>query len=619
MCAFAAFAGMLFGYDSGYISSVMAMPTFKHDYGHPVPLSIDPSGYFYGTWQKSLTVSILSAGTFFGALISGTLADAMGRKTTIIAGCGVFCVGVVIQLCYTAVAALVMGRLIAGFGVGFVSAINILYMSEVAPRKVRGAIVSSYQFAITVGIMLASCVAYGTHANSDTSAFRIPIALQFLWAVILAGGLMLLPESPRYYVMKGRLDLAVRALSRVRGQPMESDWLQDELAEIQANYEYEQQVGQVTWLGCFTGGIFKRNSNARKVFIGTALQMFQQFTGINFIFYYNTTFFLSVGVQNAFLISMITTVVNVCSTPVSFYTIERYGRRPLLIYGAVAMSICEFIIAAVWTASAGSIVANYVMIVFVCLYVFFFASTWGPAAWVVIGEIFQLPIRAKGVALSTASNWFWNCIIGVIIPYMVDPGAGNLGGKVFFVGLEPEVMYRVVHILTLAPGLGIYLRVLRSLCMVPRPRDQGVDPRASGQDDGRSQCCEERQMESTRHLLAGTVCKRRVSPNETTAEGLYLRKKTSYDFTMLRTLRLLDVRYDRQELGDEGRADCRILRCEQTLPTPNADRKQGGFHHRAMASRDGATQLQSSLASVKMYRRTTSGAQASLNTADTFP
>ena len=97
------------------------------------------------------------------------------------------------------------------------------------------------------------------------------------------------------------------------------------------------------------------------------------------------------------------------------------------------MAVCEFIIAAVWTADASSSTANYVLIVFVCFYIFFFASTWGPAAWVVIGEIFQLPIRAKGVALSTASNWFWNCIIGIIVPYIVDENHGNLGGRVFFV------------------------------------------------------------------------------------------------------------------------------------------------------------------------------------------
>lgn len=284
MCAFAAFAGMLFGYDSGYISSVLAMGEFKVAYGHQVPDSVDPSGYLYDTWEKSLIVSILSAGTFFGALVSGALADWFGRRTTIIAGCAVFTVGVVIQLVHTSVAALVVGRLVAGFGVGFVSAINILYMSEVAPRKVRGAIVSCYQFAITIGIMLASCVGYATKNRMDTGAFRVPIGIQILWAIVLAAGLLMLPESPRYFVKKGRADKAIDSLSRLRGRPTSDDLLQDELAEIMANYEYEKQVGEVTWLGCFSGGITNRSSNVRKVFIGTALQMFQQFTGINFIF-----------------------------------------------------------------------------------------------------------------------------------------------------------------------------------------------------------------------------------------------------------------------------------------------------------------------------------------------
>jgi MFS family permease len=130
---------------------------------------------------------------------------------------------------------------------------------------------------------------------------------------------------------------------------------------------------------------------------------------------------------------MITTAVNVASTPISFWTIEKLGRRTLLIYGAIGMLVCEFIIAIVGTVDAGSKAAGYCLIIFTCFYIFFFASTWGPAAWVVIGEIFPLPIRAKGVALSTASNWFWNFVIGYITPYMVDKDKGNLGAKVFFV------------------------------------------------------------------------------------------------------------------------------------------------------------------------------------------
>lgn len=277
---------MLFGYDSGYIASVLGMDEFKRVYGylHTVVIDgVEREILTYSTWQKSLIVSILSAGTFFGALFSGVLADRIGRRTTIILGCGVFMVGVTVQITALSVPALVIGRLVAGFGVGFVSAVNILYMSEVAPRNVRGAIVSSYQFAITVGIMLASCVGYSTQDRQDTGAFRIPIGVQFLWAVVLAVGLFLLPESPRYFVKKGRLDKAMKVLARVRGQPDDSEYILHELAEIQANFDYERQVGEVTWSGCFSGGVFTSNSNARKLFIGIAIQMFQQATGINFI------------------------------------------------------------------------------------------------------------------------------------------------------------------------------------------------------------------------------------------------------------------------------------------------------------------------------------------------
>lgn len=139
-----------------------------------------------------------------------------------------------------------------------------------------------------------------------------------------------MPESPRFFVKKQQFENAAAALSRVRGQPADSPYILDELAEIQANFEYESTLGQVTWLGCFSGGM-KRNSNFRKICIGVMLQFFQQATGINFIFYYNTTFFQQVGLQNPFLISLISTVVNVCSTPFAFVTIEKLGRRPLLV------------------------------------------------------------------------------------------------------------------------------------------------------------------------------------------------------------------------------------------------------------------------------------------------
>jgi len=392
-------------------------------------------------WQKSLIVSILSAGTFFGALIAGDIADWLGRRFTVIAGCVVFIVGVILQTASAGpnLGLIVAGRLIAGFGVGFVSAIIILYMSEIAPKKVRGAIVSGYQFCITIGILLASCVDYGTQNRTDTGSYRIPIAIQMLWALILGTGLFFLPESPRFFVKRGNIDDAANSLARLRGQSRDSAYVQQELAEIVANHEYELQVmpqGSYfsSWANCFKGGLSRPSSNLRRTILGTSLQMMQQWTGINFIFYFGTTFFQDLGtISNPFLISLVTTLVNVCSTPLSFYIIERLGRRTILIWGALGMLICEFIVAIIGTADGKNPNAIRAEIAFICIYIFFFASTWGPGAWVVIGEIFPLPIRSRGVALSTASNWLWNCIITVITPYMVGKDKGNLGAKVFFI------------------------------------------------------------------------------------------------------------------------------------------------------------------------------------------
>jgi sugar porter (SP) family MFS transporter len=274
MCIFAAFGGIFFGYDSGYISGVMGMEFFVHVI-EGADATVLPA------WKKSLITSILSAGTFFGALIAGDFADWLGRRTTVILGCGVFIVGVVLQTASAGLGLIVAGRLVAGFGVGFVSAVIILYMSEIAPRKVRGAMVSGYQFCVCVGLLLASSVDYATQERNDSGSYRIPIALQIAWALILGGGLFFLPESPRFFVKKGSLDKAAITLARLRDQPLESAYIQDELAEIVANHEHEMAViphGNYfqAWAMCFRGSLWDSSSYLRRTVLGTSLQMMQQ-------------------------------------------------------------------------------------------------------------------------------------------------------------------------------------------------------------------------------------------------------------------------------------------------------------------------------------------------------
>ncbi|KAI8629227.1 general substrate transporter [Xylariaceae sp. FL1651] len=451
ICAFAAFGGIFFGYDTGWMGGVLAEPYFitlytgyQYDYTNKVPLNgVSTDDFIIPGPTSSLFTSILSLGTFLGSLVGADIADYIGRRPTIIGGCFVFVVGCILEIASTNQEVLfVFGRLIAGGGVGFISSVVILYMSEIAPKAVRGAVVSGYQFCITLGILFANIVVYTSQGRQDTGSYRIPIGVQFLWAIILAIGLFILPESPRFFVKKGKLEEAAKALAFCRGQPRESDYIRDELAEIVANNEHEmahipQQGYFQSWAACFKGSLARGDSPIRRTLLGAGLQAAQQLTGINFIFYFGPQFFKQLGtIPNVFLISLITTLVNSLTTPLAFFNMEYLGRRKLLIGGGIGMIVCQFIIAIVGVTAGRTELNNYAatsaMIAFICINIAFFANTWGPGAWVVIGEIFPLPIRSRGVGISTSSNWLWNTIIAVITPYLVSKDKANLGPKVFF-------------------------------------------------------------------------------------------------------------------------------------------------------------------------------------------
>jgi sugar porter (SP) family MFS transporter len=290
--------------------------------------------------------------------------------------------------------------------------------------------VAGYQFAITIGLLIASIVNNATQHRNDTGAYRIPIAVQFAWGLILAGGMVMLPESPRYFVKKGKLEEARKSLGRLSALPPDHEYVGEQLLEIRANYEYELSFGSTGFIHCFTN----EGRQLYRLLVVTTVQALQQLSGINFIFYYGTDFFQKSGITNPFVIGLITNIVNVVMTPPGMYAVERMGRRKLLLIGAIGMCVAEYIVAIVGV-SVSSVISNKVLIAFVCMYISFFAATWGPVAWVVTGETFSLRTRSKSVALCTMSNWIWNFGIGYATPYMVDsgPGNANLGAKVFFI------------------------------------------------------------------------------------------------------------------------------------------------------------------------------------------
>ncbi|KLU88301.1 high-affinity glucose transporter RGT2 [Magnaporthiopsis poae ATCC 64411] len=435
--AFVAFGGVLFGYDTGTISGILAMDFWKKQFstgyldanGNP---GVSPS-------EEAAVVSILSAGTFFGALLSPLFADTIGRRWALIASSWVFNLGVVFQTAATALPLFLAGRFFAGLGVGLISALIPLYQSETAPKWIRGAIVGAYQLSITIGLLLAAVVDNATHLHNDTGSYRIPIAVQFAWSIILIVGMLILPETPRFLIRQGKIDGAKVALGKLRRLPADHPAVDDEVAEIKANHDYEMSIGSVSYIDCFRGPMLKRQLT------GMGLQALQQLTGINFIFYYGTKYFENSGLSQPFVIQMITSVINVVSTLPGLWAVDRWGRRALLLGGAVGMAVSQFLVAMLGTLTTGQdgqgkiIVFNTdaqkAGVAFVCIYIFFFASTWGPLAWVVTGEIFPLKHRAKGLSITTATNWLLNWAIAYSTPYLVNYGAGyaNLQSKIFFV------------------------------------------------------------------------------------------------------------------------------------------------------------------------------------------
>ncbi|ODV58090.1 general substrate transporter [Ascoidea rubescens DSM 1968] len=422
----AALGGFLYGYETGLSNSVLAMTYVKENFAK--------NHESFSARESALTTATLSLGTLFGALSSSVLADSIGRRSTIIlATLLIFNIGTVIQLVATNVPILCVGRTVTGFGLGIISAVVPLYQSEVSSKYVRGSIVSLYQWAITWGFLASSGVAQGTHSRNDSGSYRIPIGLQSLWAILLSIGMYYLPESPRYYVKKGKIVEAAMSLSTLRKLSAEDYEIIEELVEIKANHDYEDSIQINSFLQIFKSGR-GHSKQFLRIMTGICLQALQQATGINFVFYYGVNFFINSGVQNSYIISFVTYAVNVVATVPGIFMVETIGRRKCLIYGALLMSIFNLIIAIVGVTT-NSVIANKIMIAFVCCFIATFASTWGPVVWVYVSEIYSLNVRAKGVSIAAGTNWLFNFAFAFVTPYLLDQGnhTAALGTSIFFI------------------------------------------------------------------------------------------------------------------------------------------------------------------------------------------
>lgn len=454
---FACLGGVLYGYNQGMFSGILAMPSF----------GAQTDGYIYNPTQKGWLTAILELGAWLGAILSGFIAEAASRKYGILTATAVFIIGVVIQI--TAISGghneILAGRFITGIGVGSLSVIVPMYNSECAPPEVRGALVALQQLAITFGIMISFWINYGTNYIGGTTletqsnaAWLVPICLQLFPAFILLIGMIWMPFSPRWLVHHGREAEARRNLASLRNLPEDHELIELEFLEIKAQSLFEKRSlaesfphlqEQTAW-NIFKlqfvaiGALFKTKAMFKRVIVATVTMFFQQWTGINAVLYYAPQIFDQLGLvgnTNSLLATGVVGIAMFLATIPAVLYIDRLGRKPVLAVGALGMAFCHFVIAILLAKNinrfAEEKAAGWAAVVMVWFFVINFGYSWGPCAWILIAEIWPLSTRPYGTALGGSSNWMNNFIIGQITPELLESityGTYILFGLVTFLG-----------------------------------------------------------------------------------------------------------------------------------------------------------------------------------------
>ena len=417
LAVIAALGGFLFGYDSSVINGANKAISERFDI---------TAGFFQG-----FVVSIALLGSAVGAFVGGRLAEKYGRKRVMLIAAVLFLIAGIGSAFPVAIWDFMAWRVVGGFAIGLAAIVSPMYIAEIAPAHMRGRLSSLFQFAIVIGIFATQVVNQivlnlaGGSASNDIGPLEawqwmfimmaVPATIYFLLAFTL-------PESPRYLVSINAGDRAKTVLESIFIEPVES-----KITAIRASLDSEEKssISDLRAKGTFLLPL---------VWIGLALAIFQQFVGINAVFYYSNLIWEAVGYKptEAFTTSTIISVVNVVFTIVAILLVDRIGRKPLLMIGSAGMAVSLAVITVVFeTAPQGPNDApllshnmGLVAVVALNCFVAFFAATWGPVVWVLLGEMFPNSIRAAAMSITVMANWIANFIVSETFPELVHIGLG---------------------------------------------------------------------------------------------------------------------------------------------------------------------------------------------------
>ena len=416
----AAIGGFLFGYDSAVINGAVPgiQATFKS-----------------GSAATGFAVASILIGCAIGALFAGRIADIIGRRHTLLLTGIVFTLSALWTGFVGTEAMFNVARFVSGMAVGAASVVSPAYIAEVSPATIRGRLTSLNQMGIVVGIFVALLVDYLIAAAAGGVTMNFWFGLEawrwmFLSEAVPALALVIaaccIPESPRYLVRNGRDAEALAVMQRISPTIVAS-----KIEEIRKTFAGERKPRIADLLG-------PDNRLLPVVWIGIALSCLQQFVGINVIFYYGTTLWEAVGFSDAdsLRINVISSTINIAATVIAILLIDRLGRRPLLLWGAVGMALTLGVLALMFatatTGAGGKVTLSHanglVALVAANLYVLAFGVSWGPVVWTMLSEMFPNRVRGSALAVAATAQWLANWLITVTFPLMLK----NLGSSLAY-------------------------------------------------------------------------------------------------------------------------------------------------------------------------------------------
>lgn len=392
IASLSALGGFLFGYDTGVISGA---------------LLFIKGAFNLVTFEQEVAVAILLLFAAFAAPFAGKLADAIGRRRTILIAAALFIIGALFMTGAPGFGLFVAGRAVVGLAIGISSFTVPLYISELSPPTIRGLCVSLNQLMVTVGIVVAYIV--DLSFAEILSGWRWMLGLSIIPAAILFIAMWFLPETPRWLAKNNHLEQARAIFKKIGNSDKDFDGL---VVALEENLRVEK------------GGLRELFSHRlrRPLMIGMLLAFFQQVTGINTIIYYSPIIFQQVGLDSAVAALWATSsvgVINVLSTLLALWLLDRIGRRPLLIWGISSMIIGLLALGIDWLAPAGEERA-IVAIASLMVYIFGFAIGLGPIAWLFIAEIYPLKVRGIAMSCATMVNWGFNFLIALTFLTLIE-------------------------------------------------------------------------------------------------------------------------------------------------------------------------------------------------------